>query len=122
MNTIAERVAAGAAFLDKHDPEWWRADVERAIDLDALRLQSYEDCILGQRCPMETLAAYMGVPVHFIDEGDELERYDAFGRALSDDFTGPGWPQEHGFNGWNNGEFDALTDEWKRVITERRGT
>lgn len=32
MSTIAERVAAGAAFLDERDPDWWRADVERAIN------------------------------------------------------------------------------------------
>ncbi|HTJ37080.1 MAG TPA: hypothetical protein VL738_27960, partial [Dactylosporangium sp.] len=57
--TIAERVAAGAAFLDEHDPEWWRADVERAIDLDKLNLGHGDACILGQRCPVSQLAAFM---------------------------------------------------------------
>ena len=38
MSTIAERVAAGAAFLDEHDPGWWCADADPAIDLVALDL------------------------------------------------------------------------------------
>jgi hypothetical protein len=120
MTTIEQRVAAGAKFLDEHDPDWWRADTDRAIDLDALRLQSYDRCILGQRCPLEILSQYTGIPVDILGEGDAPEKYDAFGRALSDDFREPGWPQQRGFNAWNNGEFDALTAEWRRVITERR--
>src|SRR6266702_6951872 len=39
MTAIAERAAAGAAFLDEHDPGWWEHDGYR--------------CILGQRCPLE---------------------------------------------------------------------
>ena len=49
MTTIAERVAAGAAFLDEHDPGWWRADVDRAIDLRVFEMAEPEHCVLGQR-------------------------------------------------------------------------
>ncbi len=133
MSTITERVAAGAAFLDQHDPEWWRADVERAIDLGTLELHAMDACILGQRCPVSVLAGYLGVEVVDASEPDELASsdwvyaYRAYGIRLS----GIGshvllaeWAQGLGFNahgGEDEGdEFDALTAEWKRVITERR--
>lgn len=121
MTTITERVAAGAAFLDEHDPQWWRADVERAIDLKTLDLRLYDSCILGQRCPLEVLAAYLDRSVHLaFDDDDETQKYDAYGEAIAADFNVPGWPQQHGFNGWDGDEFKPLTAEWKRVIWERR--
>lgn len=43
MSTIAERVAAGAAWLDEHEPGW----VGR-IDLDVLDVADDERCIAGQ--------------------------------------------------------------------------
>ena len=33
MTGVVERVAKGAQFLDQVDPDWWRENVERAIDL-----------------------------------------------------------------------------------------
>ena len=82
LSTITERVAAGAAFLDQHDPEWWRADVEQAIDLDMLDLASTSHCVLGQRCPLDLRnAPYAPSP------------YDAMANSLSglgeDDEPGP---------------------------------
>jgi hypothetical protein len=133
VSTIAERVAAGAAFLDEHDPEWWRADVERAIDLVALNMESGRTCILGQRCPMETLTAYVGYTPDpdEPDDVDDLEfRYHAYaghisgigaGRAVREDMER--WAVGHGFNrpfGGSRQEYDALTAEWKHVIAERR--
>lgn len=41
--TVAERVAAGAAWLDQHEPGWWQR-----INLDRLNLNSECNCILGQ--------------------------------------------------------------------------
>lgn len=41
--TIAEKIAAGAAFLDEHEPGW----VDR-IDVDRLDLASMCGCVLGQ--------------------------------------------------------------------------
>jgi hypothetical protein len=43
VSTIAERVAAGAAFLDEHEPGW-----DQHIDLDRLDIDSNCRCILGQ--------------------------------------------------------------------------
>jgi hypothetical protein len=123
MSTIteAERVAAGAAYLDEHDPDWWRADTERAIDLGTLDMQAYQDCVLGQRCPLEVLAAHVGIAVSALDDIDAIEKYSAFGHELApEDFGTPDWPMEHGFTAYYPGEFRELTGEWKRVITERR--
>ena len=111
---IPERVAAGAAFLDEHDPDWWRADVERAIDLETLNLESSNNCILGQRCPLE---------------GHLPDRYMAYGSMLAgirgNGFAVDAWARPLGFQAdpdsdqWE-GEYDLLTVEWSRVIRERR--
>lgn len=111
--TIAERVAAGTAFLDEHDPEWWRADVERAIDLDGLDLGTGSRCILGQRCPLETVAP-------FSEQASALS-----GIEWRDETSGAlyEWASAHGFDfdlNADESEYDALTAEWKRLITERR--
>lgn len=56
---IADRVAAGAAWLDEHHPGW----VDR-IDLDRLNLADRKACVLGQMfgdfnaAPSELLEAY----------------------------------------------------------------
>jgi hypothetical protein len=134
MSTIAERVAAGAAFLDEHDPDWWRADVERAIDLDSLDLYDMASCVLGQRCPLETLAAYHGTTVEAVSEEDaydeeedtpyDIGSYYAYGLALERIAGDPRplavWATDHGFTQDSSDDWDALTAEWKRVITERR--
>lgn len=107
MATIPERVAAGAEFLDEHDPDWWRADVEHAIDLGTLDLAQERVCVLGQRCPLEAMDPYI-----------------AFGRMLSgretgwriDDWARPLGSQADG----NSDDYEHLTAEWKRVIARRR--
>ncbi|HTJ69231.1 MAG TPA: hypothetical protein VL551_16965 [Actinospica sp.] len=125
MSTIAERVAAGAAFLDEHDPDWWRADVERAIDLEKLNLSHGDACVLGQRCPL-------AVP------GD-ISEFEAYGYELSKTFSWrslSNWAAPLGFqiygpwreDGTTEGrrlseemdEYRELTAEWKRVIEQRR--
>lgn len=110
MATIAERVAAGAAFLDRHDPDWWRPDVDRAIDLDRLDLEDTGSCILGQRCPLELLAEY---------ENDPDAGYFAYGYQLMPGRTLFDCAGQHGFAG-NDDEYRDLTAEWRRVITGRR--
>lgn len=121
MTTIAERVAKGAQFLDERDPEWWREDVDRAIDLGTLELANATHCILGQRCPLEVLAAAERADVDglaspywayaatlsawTLDNGVEIER----------------WARHHGFAGSPQGwPWADLTAEWRKVITERR--
>lgn len=119
MSTITERVAAGAAFLDQHDPEWWRADVERAIDLDRLNLGYSDTCVLGQRCPLGL-------------RGGNYSEYQAFAAKLigAQPYEEPeinAWAAPLGFQaqlgrpiGEEMADYRALTAEWKRVITERR--
>jgi len=124
MTSIAERVAKGAQFLDEWDPEWWREDVERAIDLDKLRLESLDSCVLGQRCPLSVLADYLGMPERDLESYDRLDAYRAYGGFLSgiDNYLEVGdWARGLGFNAHHGfAEWDSLTAEWKRVITERR--
>ena len=111
MSTVAERVAAGA-YLDEHDPEWWRPDVERAIDLDTLNLESSNNCVLGQRCPVE-------------NADDEYLAYASYLAEIPEDrpFTIDNWAVPLGFQADPHAfktEYKALTAEWTRVITERR--
>jgi hypothetical protein len=119
IRAIAERVAAGAAFLDEHDPDWWRADVERAIDLNRLDFASGETCVLGQRSPLpkpdrrsEPYTAYVryGFVLSGLTNADELWDWGVpLGiTAPLDEHTDP------------DAVHDDLTAEWKRVITERR--
>jgi hypothetical protein len=122
MTTITERVAAGAAFLDEHDPEWWRE-----IDLDALDLSETDRCVLGQRCPLAVLAAYLGHSVEWLDSTDRSHGYDAYLRHLAGSLSGferLEWASAHGFitedDDDERDDWDSLTAEWKRVITERR--
>lgn len=118
MTTITERVAAGAAFLDEHDPEWWRE-----IDLDKLNLASSEVCVLGQRCPLEVLADFERVSVGELTEDDDIDRYYAYGEALmratGDQGRVFGWAAELGFAS-EVGTYGDLTAEWKRLIEARR--
>ena len=116
MATIAERVAAGAAFLDEHDPDWWRSDVERAIDLHGLSLGSVHDCILGQRCPLEVLAK--------VDPKDDEEgpfwAYALVLTGMDSEDTVLEWATGYGFADIPSLRYLDLTAEWKRVITARR--
>lgn len=113
MSAVAERVALGAAFLGEHDPEWWREDVERAIDLVKLDIEDPGTCVLGQRCPLESRSVhgspYVGMAVRL------------GGPSLSADLRCL-WEWAVGF-GFAIGDGDdprELTDEWVRVITGRR--
>ena len=121
MTTITERVAAGMAFLDEHDPEWWRPDVPNAIDVDKLLLSSGDLCVLGQRCPLDVLMAsewdsnyfafavfLSGIPAS--EEGEPEDRINDWASAL-------------GFQ-WRRGDppdgYELLTAHWRTVITGRR--
>jgi hypothetical protein len=127
MTTITERVAAGAAFLDEHDPDWWKAGVERAIDLDSLDLAETSRCVLGQRCPLEVLSSYIGHPVEWLDDHDRDHGYDAYLRylcKLPSSFERLDWAAARGFITEDDEDeadsWDDLTAEWRRVIAERR--
>lgn len=96
--TIAERVAAGTAWLDANRADWWQD-----IDLRSFDLASPCHCVLGQ-----TDGNYW----HAL----EMELGNSVGRAMRLGFTGdtgrPFVEQE--------AEFGDLEAEWRRIITERR--
>lgn len=131
MSTITERVAAGAAFLDERDPEWWRE-----IDLDALELDDPSACVLGQRCPAERRDRYL--LARWGQRADEVWDADNFKfwalayqySGVPDDAEGDregevaAWFNAMGFNSAEGDadEYATLTAEWTRVITERRAS
>jgi hypothetical protein len=110
FDDIAERVARGAALLDSEIPGWWQL-----IDVDSLDINDCYACVIGQLFadeamhwnPFEVGAAWLigrdayGCDTHapaLIDHGFSVSR--------SDDET----------------EVNALTAEWKRLISERRAS
>lgn len=102
MSTVAERVAAGAAFLDEHEPGW--VDL---IDLGRLDLNHACNCVLGQA---------------FADESEWANRcYDSgydYARARFHLLRGGA---DLGFDTADDYEpYEPLAAEWKRVIAERR--
>ena len=100
---IAERVARGVAWLDEHDPTWWRADAtpvssmhdSEPIELDRLDISDPCGCVLGHRWG------------HF---GHAMIDAPYFGRR----------PAALGFDAYENAEYGGLTAEWRRVIRARR--
>jgi hypothetical protein len=94
MSTIAERVAAGAAFLDEHDPGWFRR-----VHVASLRLEDCFSCVLGQLAGRydDGLDEYGLDAVRSVDLG-----FGELGFLVADC------------------NYGALTAEWARVIRERR--
>lgn len=106
-DNIATRVARGAALLDEKLPGW--VDM---IDLDRLDIRSPCRCVLGQTWhDKESRAPFFRHSAALFGEDDNQ-----FSNEI-----------KHGFNGGdderfgNVEEYDALTDEWRRVILARRG-
>lgn len=125
MTTVTERVAAGAALMDETDPGWWRADVDRAINLAKLNMEYGDRCILGQRCPLEVLTAFIGEAPR--DEDDNELKYHAYAGKLMGaarcDVNLEDWAVAHGFNKpfrAEGMEYTALEAEWTLVISARR--
>jgi len=119
--TAAASVAKGAALLDEKDPGWWRADTDRAIDLDELELEDAQRCVLGQRCPLVLRPgeqdanggpfwAY-ALALAGAEPGEEDEWLNRRVNA---------WAEEHGFEIGPDADYPELTAEWRKVITERR--
>lgn len=119
--TVAGRVAKGAAFLDEHDPGWWRADVPDAISLADLDLGDTSRCVLGQRCPLELLRDYLPAVrpgVRYFAYAAHLRRQAAVGGGGSPE----AWGIAMGFvaTGDLDREWSALTAAWRTVISGRR--
>jgi len=112
VSTIEERVARGAAWLDGKLPDWWQA-----LDLDPAKFDMAAGCgcVIGQLYPI----------VEYFDQADH---YDSpFDVAMDGAWLDLDWETavSHGFyvrllEAERAGEYDALTAEWRRVITERR--
>ena len=89
--TIEQRVANGAAYLDKILPDWLDQ-----IDLAVFDVASPCNCVLGQ--------VYGNFDDSPIDARWRLGQYAA---------------DDRGFNGADE-DLPELTDEWRRVITSCR--
>lgn len=112
--STAERVRAGAAWLDANHPGW----VER-IDLASLDLSDCQQCILGQ-----TFGDYFDAPI-FEDDSDkfrarreaELASFLGFRSSLP-----WGWryvmPADSSHDAGK--EYAELTDAWRALIAARR--
>ncbi len=87
-----QRAAAGAAFLDKHDPDWWKSE---RIALPDLAMGNECACVLGQLYGIYYKAARI---LHLTFE-------DACGL---------------GFHAPNDTAFDILTAAWRELIRARR--
>jgi hypothetical protein len=113
MSTIAERVARGAEFLDEHDPDWWRADVPNAIDLGTLDLSNGDECVLGQRCPLEQKEMSTGYNV-------QIRKLSGAGQGVLEDVLDT-WADDLGFTiRAERGHWGALTAAWRELIEARR--
>jgi hypothetical protein len=104
--TIAERVAAGVAWLDENKPGW-----DSTVELRQLDLYSAEDCVLGQTFGdywKSALFADLDFRDTDDDELHELVRqaHDRAGRL--------------GFYVPLSDSQDSVLAEWIRVITARR--
>lgn len=114
--TVAERVAAGAAFLDEREPGWWQK-----VDLERISMDSACNCVLGQLSTDR-----LSRPEQFGDWGQICS---AFG--LTEGYLGQSSGRlsdtELGFNASSKpgsedqlSEYVALGAEWTRVILARR--
>lgn len=128
--TIAERVAAGAAYLDRHMPTW--VDV---IDLDRLDLGDPCGCVMGQLVTYETPDPLAWTdeeydPLIDLRDGDDEweDAYQAWSEGIVEPVPSLGHEEQrsHGFHSYATGElrrayeFGLLTAEWRRVIEARR--
>lgn len=114
VSTIAERVAAGAAWLDEQMPNWWNA---YRIDLSKFDMAAGCGCVIGQLYPAE------GYEVDEDDEESPFEHAIETGWLDLDEraaiVLGFYATTPHTIGGTAR-EYDRLTTEWRRVITERR--
>jgi hypothetical protein len=99
VTAIAERVARGAALLDKQDPGWWQR-----IDLSTLDLKDVCNCVLGQ----------LGDTSDYFDICKSLD--------LRPHGTGERGAVALGFNAVPLDEYDPLTAAWRELIESRRAS
>jgi hypothetical protein len=106
VSTIAERVAAGAALLDEHIPDWWR---DHNIDLSRFEMSEEKCCVVGQLSPQRDYQR--AVDEHWLDLTTDAARALGFLAQQS-------WPDTDDDDVM--AEYDELQHAWVVVITERR--
>ncbi len=93
IEVLRERVERGAAFLDEHEPRWWKR-----IDEERLRLRSDCNCVLGQL-------------------------YGSYGDFVMETELGFSWSEEHGFDRSSGGDvldYCTLDTLWLEAIAQRK--
>ena len=104
MLTIQARVGAGAAFLDRCQPDWIRQ-----IDLQKLDMSDPQDCMFGQ------IFGSFEEGIFRIELGSHARQ-----EALPEESLGFEAIADQSHTAQMIAEYAALTDEWRRVILERR--
>lgn len=113
---LAERVARGAALLDREMPDWWRADREdtvpwdgvhrEPIDLDRLNMDDGGWCVFGQ-------LEYPGMDCAYGEMARRVFGSNANGRRTEAAI-------QHGVYARPERHYPILTDLWREVIGKRR--
>lgn len=99
LSTVADRVAAGAAWLDDHQPGW----VDR-IDAAQLDLEDCKECVLGQ------LFGDFAVAVRH-QFGNDDEMVSRLGFEIPVSVMG---------RGDVSGRYAELTETWRELIAAER--
>ena len=118
MSTITERVAEGAAYLDRCEPGW-----DAKVDLGKLDMQAPCLCVLGQLATDLTehwgdICAHFGIVPHDTvpAQSDWALGFNAYGDWNADIDDEPDYEAQL----TQQAEYAELTAEWKRVIVARR--
>lgn len=107
--SIRERVKAGAELLDEKKPDWWKPD---RINLDWLNLCDPCDCIGGQL--FDDFDEFL-----FEMLAGDINSAAALGFTYSVPYDSRTMPYVE-FHRLVNTDLEALDDEWRRVINDRR--
>lgn len=132
-DTVADRVARGAAWLDVRYPTW-----VDGIDLGILDIADCHHCVLGQvytgAIPTEERGQILAQVIKsyadstYKTESFWADRISTWGgySILNDFYQLEQYGLFHGFlggrdeDGANDGDYQALLDEWTRFIIQRR--
>jgi hypothetical protein len=107
--SVQERVAAGAAALDKINPGW-----ESKVNPDTLNVSRADACVLGQ-----VYGFYFEAPYALTDHGPAYGFYDNVSlRSLDLQYMGGEARQRLGAE--VDAEYKALTAAWKDLLAARR--
>lgn len=104
--THEQRVARGAALLDRVNPGWWKR-----IDLERLSLGSCKRCVLGQLYGEYAIDAFRALGLPDNDAGDEQAEHGFTFR----------WDEGCRRNAELDADLAALQARWVELITDRRG-